>query len=136
MTFSWAQIILEALGSISDTGVSSSIRVLRLLRVSRLLRIVKTLWIVRFVGALRTLVSSLLDTLKPLFWAMLLLLLIMYIAGVMILGEWIEWMSIFSCRLLLIQELFSVTWQESCSPTWFWNTPSKTLIGTWRGATH
>ena len=85
VTFSWVNIILEALGSSSDTGVSSSIRVLRLLRVSRLLRIVKTLWIVRFVGALRTLVSSLLDTLKPLFWAMLLLLLIMYIAG---LAEW------------------------------------------------
>jgi len=83
VSFSWVNIILEALGSSSDTGVSSSIRVLRLLRVSRLLRIVKTLWIVRFVGALRTLVSSLLDTLKPLFWAMLLLLLIMYIAGVL-----------------------------------------------------
>ena len=85
VSFSWVNIILEALGSSSDTGVSSSIRVLRLLRVSRLLRIVKTLWIVRFVGALRTWVSSLLDTLKPLFWAMLLLLLIMYIADV---GEW------------------------------------------------
>eukprot|EP00438_Fugacium_kawagutii_P016075 Skav230585 [mRNA] locus=scaffold1455:70645:71435:- [translate_table: standard] len=81
VTSSWVNIIIELLGSSGDTGVSSSIRVLRLLRVSRLLRIVKTLWIVRFVGALRTLVASLVDTFKPLFWAMLLLLIIIYIAG-------------------------------------------------------
>ena len=78
---SWVDIIIEMMESSGETGVSSSIRILRLLRVSRLLRIVKTLWIVRFVGALRTLVASLVDTFKPLFWAMLLLLIIIYIAG-------------------------------------------------------
>ena len=80
---SWVDIIIEMMESSGETGVSSSIRILRLLRVSRLLRIVKTLWIVRFVGALRTLVASLVDTFKPLFWAMLLLLIIIYIAGVL-----------------------------------------------------
>lgn len=80
---SWVDIIIDMMESSGETGVSSSIRILRLLRVSRLLRIVKTLWIVRFVGALRTLVASLVDTFKPLFWAMLLLLIIIYIAGVL-----------------------------------------------------
>lgn len=79
----WIDIILEVLGSSDKTDVNSSVRVLRLFRVSRLLRIVKTIWIVRFVGALRTLVSSLVDTLKPLFWAMVLLFIIIYIAGVL-----------------------------------------------------
>ena len=80
---SWLDIILDLVGTTGGESVGSSFRVLRLLRVSRLLRIVKTLWIVRFVGALRTLVSSLVDTFKPLFWAMLLLMLIIYIAGVL-----------------------------------------------------
>ncbi|CAK9046302.1 Sodium channel protein type 4 subunit alpha A (Voltage-gated sodium channel subunit alpha Nav1.4a) [Durusdinium trenchii] len=81
---SWLDILLDVVGSWpGGESVGSSFRVLRLLRVSRLLRIVKTLWIIRFVGALRTLVSSLVDTLKPLFWAMLLLLIIIYIAGVL-----------------------------------------------------
>ena len=58
-------------------------------------------------------------------------------------GRMVTW-SIFSCRGCWLDAdssgffvfSFSVTWQESCSPTWFWNTPSKTLIGTWRGGTH
>lgn len=79
---SWVDIIMDFLGESAGT-TGSSFRVLRLFRVSRLLRIVKTLWIVRFVGALRTLVSSLMDTLKPLFWAMCLLLIIIYIAALL-----------------------------------------------------
>lgn len=83
VTSSWLDIILVFIGSTGGEAVGSSFRVLRLLRVSRLLRIVKTLWIVRFVGALRTMVSSLVDTFKSLFWALLLLFLIIYIAGVL-----------------------------------------------------
>ena len=82
VTTSWVDIIMDFLGESAGT-TGSSFRVLRLFRVSRLLRIVKTLWIVRFVGALRTLVSSLMDTLKPLFWAMCLLLIIIYIAALL-----------------------------------------------------
>jgi len=89
----WIDIILELLGSSDQTDVNSSFRILRLFRVSRLLRIVKTIWIVRFVGALRTLVSSLVDTLKPLFWAMVLLFIIIYIAGVLFTDVVLEYFS-------------------------------------------
>jgi len=93
VTAAWIDIVLEVLGSSDQTDVNSSFRILRLFRVSRLLRIVKTIWIVRFVGALRTLVSSLVDTLKPLFWAMVLLFIIIYIAGVLFTDVVLEYFS-------------------------------------------
>ena len=78
---SWTVILLDFLFDDSDTGVGSSIRIVRIIRASRLLRILRTVWVIRFVGALRTLVSSLVDTLRSLFWALLLLFLIMYVFG-------------------------------------------------------
>ena len=79
---SWTVIALDFLyEDAADTGVSSSIRIVRIIRASRLLRILRTVWVIRFVGALRTLVSSLVDTLRSLFWALLLLFLIMYVFG-------------------------------------------------------
>ncbi|CAE7505117.1 unnamed protein product [Symbiodinium pilosum] len=81
---SWTVIALDFLyEDAADTGVSSSIRIVRIIRASRLLRILRTVWVIRFVGALRTLVSSLVDTLRSLFWALLLLFLIMYVFGIL-----------------------------------------------------
>ena len=53
-------------------------RLIRLLRVGRLFRVVRIIRVVRLFRSLRTLVQSLVGTLKTLFWALLLLFLIMH----------------------------------------------------------
>lgn len=59
------------------------VRIMRLLRITRLARIVRVIRIVRFVYALRALVKSILSTLRSLFWAMLLLMMIIYLCGML-----------------------------------------------------
>eukprot|EP00439_Symbiodinium_sp_Y106_P036229 s3556_g4.t1 len=80
---SWTAIVIDFVYEGSDAGVSSSIRMVRIIRASRLLRILRTVWVIRFIGALRTLVASLVDTLRSLFWALLLLFLIIYVFGIL-----------------------------------------------------
>ena len=64
------------------SGSSSNLRILRVLRMTRLTRIFRVIRVVRFFRSLRTLVFSIANTLKSLFWAMLLLALIMYVFGI------------------------------------------------------
>ncbi|CAE7657524.1 Scn3a [Symbiodinium sp. CCMP2456] len=80
---SWATIVIDFVFQGGDAGISSSIRMVRIIRASRLLRILRTVWVIRFIGALRTLVASLVDTLRSLFWALLLLFLIIYVFGIL-----------------------------------------------------
>eukprot|EP00928_Gymnodinium_smaydae_P092705 TRINITY_DN7664_c0_g1_i2.p1 TRINITY_DN7664_c0_g1~~TRINITY_DN7664_c0_g1_i2.p1 ORF type:complete len:352 (+),score=70.71 TRINITY_DN7664_c0_g1_i2:1095-2150(+) len=56
----------------------SNVRVIRMLRLTRFVRMLRIPRLIRFVGALRTMVLSVLLTLKTLLWAFVLLLLIMY----------------------------------------------------------
>eukprot|EP00927_Polykrikos_kofoidii_P072970 TRINITY_DN69056_c0_g1_i1.p1 TRINITY_DN69056_c0_g1~~TRINITY_DN69056_c0_g1_i1.p1 ORF type:complete len:723 (+),score=107.73 TRINITY_DN69056_c0_g1_i1:157-2325(+) len=58
---------------------SKNIRILRVLRLSRLMRVFRVARILRFINALRTLVYSIVCTLKSVFWALLLLLMIIYV---------------------------------------------------------
>lgn len=68
----------------SDDRVNnvSQLRIVRIIRISRLLRAFRIPRIIRFVAALRTLVFSILVTLKSLVWAMLLLSMIMYVFAI------------------------------------------------------
>ena len=66
-----------------SAGSSSNLRILRILRMTRLTRIFRVIRVVRFFRSLRTLVFSIVNTLKSLFWAMLLLALIMYVFGIL-----------------------------------------------------
>mmetsp|Transcript_32860 Transcript_32860/g.90661 ORF Transcript_32860/g.90661 Transcript_32860/m.90661 type:complete len:577 (-) Transcript_32860:101-1831(-) len=59
-------------------------RIVRIIRIARLLRIVRVTRIVRFVRALRTLIFSIACTLKSLAWAMLLLLIIIYVFALVV----------------------------------------------------
>ncbi|CAK9004450.1 Pantothenate kinase 2 (AtPANK2) (Pantothenic acid kinase 2) [Includes: Pantothenate kinase [Durusdinium trenchii] len=64
----------------SETApTSSSLTVFRILRVTRIVKVLQLTRIFRFVAALRTLVQSILHTLKALYWALLLLSLIVYV---------------------------------------------------------
>eukprot|EP00928_Gymnodinium_smaydae_P012246 TRINITY_DN14448_c0_g2_i1.p1 TRINITY_DN14448_c0_g2~~TRINITY_DN14448_c0_g2_i1.p1 ORF type:complete len:616 (+),score=88.54 TRINITY_DN14448_c0_g2_i1:166-1848(+) len=86
---SWLEFALE-LGNGRDSGVStagvnvSSMRMMRVLRIARVVRVVRIGRFFRFVRSLRTLVSSMMHTLKTVFWAMLLLVIIMYLFGITI----------------------------------------------------
>merc|ERR1712241_1225319 len=60
----------------------SQVRLVRILRVSRVVRIFRMARIVRFVQALRTLMLALLHTFKSAFWALLLVMLIIYSFGI------------------------------------------------------
>lgn len=60
----------------------SGLRAFRIIRITRIVKAVRLMRIFRFVMALRMLVGSIVNTLKSLFWALVLLILIVYVFGV------------------------------------------------------
>eukprot|EP00931_Biecheleriopsis_adriatica_P025433 TRINITY_DN15612_c0_g1_i2.p1 TRINITY_DN15612_c0_g1~~TRINITY_DN15612_c0_g1_i2.p1 ORF type:complete len:576 (+),score=109.17 TRINITY_DN15612_c0_g1_i2:70-1728(+) len=80
-------VIVEVLNVVevqmgSVTGLAA-IRVVRVLRITRMVRIVKVARIMRFVKALRTLLASIVYTIKSLWWALVLLVLLVYVFGIL-----------------------------------------------------
>ncbi|CAE7039850.1 Cacna1h [Symbiodinium sp. CCMP2456] len=69
----------EGAESVADM---SGLRAFRIIRITRIVKAVRLMRIFRFVMALRMLVSSIVNTLKSLFWALVLLILIVYVFGV------------------------------------------------------
>ncbi|CAJ1420926.1 unnamed protein product [Effrenium voratum] len=65
--------------SIQFTGLKA----LRLVRITRIVKVARLARVLRFVMALRTLISSIIYTLKSLIWAMVLLGLIVYVFAVL-----------------------------------------------------
>ncbi|CAE7775554.1 CAC [Symbiodinium sp. CCMP2456] len=81
---SWVELASELLNNRhSSTSTNSNLRILRLLRVGKLVRVVRVFRVVKFFRSLRTLVQSLMATMKSLFWAMILLALIIYIFSIL-----------------------------------------------------
>jgi hypothetical protein len=64
-----------------------NLKALRVIRVTRIVKAVRLMRIFRFVMALRTLITSILHTLQSLFWALALLVLIVYVFAV---SRWIS----------------------------------------------
>eukprot|EP00439_Symbiodinium_sp_Y106_P051369 s4633_g6.t2 len=60
----------------------SSLKAFRIIRITRLIKAVRLVRVLRFVMAFRTLITSILHTLKSLFWALMLLALIIYVFAV------------------------------------------------------
>ncbi|CAE6951294.1 Cacna1c [Symbiodinium natans] len=75
---------LEAVDSNVDkiAGVSS-LKVFRIIRITRIVKTIQLMRVFRFVMAFRTLISSIIHTLKALFWALILLLMIVYVFAVL-----------------------------------------------------
>ena len=77
-------VVLDAIylwdASSSDNPVST-LRALRVLRLARIVKAVRLMRVFRFVRALRTLITSIFHTLKSLFWALVLMVLIVYVFG-------------------------------------------------------
>merc|ERR1711959_703282 len=76
---------MGALADDSESAVSAStigsLRVIRMVRLVRVLRVLRVARIVRFLTALRMLFIQIIGTLKSVFWAMVLLVLIVYTFG-------------------------------------------------------
>ena len=70
-----SQAVSEDAGGFA--GVSS-LKAFRVVRITRVVKAIRLMKIFRFVMALRTLVTSIFHTLKSLFWALILLAIIVY----------------------------------------------------------
>lgn len=75
--------IVTASTAAADPITFSSLKVFRVIRLTRVIKTVRLVRIFRFVIALRTLVTSIVHTLKALFWALTLLVLIVYVFAVL-----------------------------------------------------
>eukprot|EP00435_Cladocopium_sp_Y103_P043006 s66_g12.t1 len=83
---SWWEVFVEAWyasagddGSFDSFGGLTGLKAFRIVRLTRIVKTVRLMRIFRFVLALRTLIHSILHTLKSLFWALVLLALIVYV---------------------------------------------------------
>ncbi|CAE7948182.1 SCN8A, partial [Symbiodinium sp. KB8] len=68
---------------IGDVAGMSSLKAFRIIRVTRVVKVVRLMRVFRFVMAFRTLITSIADTLKSLFWALMLLAVIVYVFAVL-----------------------------------------------------
>eukprot|EP00929_Paragymnodinium_shiwhaense_P022087 TRINITY_DN14217_c0_g1_i4.p1 TRINITY_DN14217_c0_g1~~TRINITY_DN14217_c0_g1_i4.p1 ORF type:complete len:661 (-),score=81.51 TRINITY_DN14217_c0_g1_i4:82-2064(-) len=66
----------------SDSASFSNTRLLRLLRLTRTIKVFRMIRIVQFVGALRTLINSLMGTIRQVIWAFFLIICLMFIFAV------------------------------------------------------
>ncbi|CAJ1405752.1 unnamed protein product [Effrenium voratum] len=81
-----AMDVLQALTSqdgTSSVGAISGLKAFRIIRITRIFKTVRLMRIFRFVMALRMLITSIFHTLKSLFWALVLLFLIVYVFAVL-----------------------------------------------------
>eukprot|EP00913_Durusdinium_trenchii_P035949 g33634.t1 len=65
----------------------SGLKALRIIRITRILKAIRLMRVFRFVMAFRTLITSIIYTLKSLFWACMLLIVIMYVFAVLFTQE-------------------------------------------------
>eukprot|EP00929_Paragymnodinium_shiwhaense_P012512 TRINITY_DN11978_c0_g3_i1.p1 TRINITY_DN11978_c0_g3~~TRINITY_DN11978_c0_g3_i1.p1 ORF type:complete len:658 (+),score=69.04 TRINITY_DN11978_c0_g3_i1:117-1976(+) len=119
---------------LSDVANLSNVRMIRLLRLTRTMKVFRTLRIVRLVGALRTLINSLIGTFKLVIWAFFLIVCLIFVFGV-IFGQvvsqarWSEpyimedeamqffWGDLSSCMYTLFLSVSSgVSWYEAAQP--------------------
>jgi len=70
---------VEILLTVLASGIGFNFNVLRILRLLRIVRLARAL---RLIGELRTIVSSIAGSLKPLFWTAVLLFMIIYVLGI------------------------------------------------------
>ena len=61
----------------------SSLKAFRVVRITRIVKAIRLMRIFRFVMALRTLITSIFHTLKSLFWALILLGIIVYVFAIL-----------------------------------------------------
>ncbi|CAE7676307.1 unnamed protein product [Symbiodinium sp. CCMP2456] len=73
----WVELAVDIGGS------ASNFRIIRVFRVTRLLQLFRSIRLIRFISAFRELVLSVIDTVRQVFWAMVLLVLMIYSFGIL-----------------------------------------------------
>ncbi|OLQ08876.1 putative voltage-dependent R-type calcium channel subunit alpha-1E [Symbiodinium microadriaticum] len=91
--WAWLDLVVVA-SSLAEVGFNiveaqvgtdvSGLRAFRVIRITRFLKTLRLVRVFRFVMALRTLITSILYTLRSLFWALVLLALIIYVFSVLL----------------------------------------------------
>eukprot|EP00913_Durusdinium_trenchii_P035950 g33635.t1 len=81
MTSLW-EVFADVLVAFQIEGMSG-LKALRIMRITRIMKVVRLMRVFRFVMAFRTLIASISDTLKSLFWALMLLAVIIYVFAVL-----------------------------------------------------
>jgi len=78
------QLVDEILSTMAESIFSGGFNFsfMRVLRIFRLIRIIRIIRILRLIGELRTIVSSIMGSLKSLAWTVVLLFLLVYVFGV------------------------------------------------------
>jgi len=79
VVFSFLEILLSEL--LHHSGNVSSLRVIRLVRIARIVRVIRVTRIMKLLIALRLLIVQILSTLRACFWAIVLLVLVLYVFG-------------------------------------------------------
>jgi len=77
------QAVYEQESDLDGMTALMNMKTFRIIRLTRLLKTIQFVKIFRFVMALRMLVTSIMSTLKALFWALVLLILVVYVFGVL-----------------------------------------------------
>jgi voltage-gated sodium channel len=81
-----SQLLEEVMGSVARIFQGSSFlenfKLMRLLRVLRLMRVLRVMRVLRLITELRTIVSSIVGSMKSLLWTVVLLVLMMYMVGI------------------------------------------------------
>jgi len=77
----WYALATDAGNNLESFGGLTGLKAFRIVRITRIVKTVRLMRIFRFVLALRTLIHSILHTLKSLFWALVLLFLVVYVFG-------------------------------------------------------
>mmetsp|Transcript_104384 Transcript_104384/g.292492 ORF Transcript_104384/g.292492 Transcript_104384/m.292492 type:complete len:518 (-) Transcript_104384:118-1671(-) len=112
---------------------ANTMRVIRLLRTIRLVRVFRVMRVIRFVRALRTLIFSIVCTLRSLIWAMVLMLMILYVFAVLFTQAVVDHMAGLGVRSQYFVEYWGsvprsmLTLFESVSNGVSWDTVAKPL---------
>lgn len=83
------EVIVDVMYIVMESGTGgevpgvSGLKALRIIRITRIVKAIRLMRVFRFVMAFRTLITSILYTLKSLFWAVMLLFVIVYVFAVL-----------------------------------------------------
>eukprot|EP00435_Cladocopium_sp_Y103_P021893 s1939_g5.t1 len=77
------EILADALYNAFQIEGTSGLKALRIMRITRIMKVMRLMRVFRFIMAFRTLIASISDTLKSLFWALMLLAVIVYVFAVL-----------------------------------------------------
>ena len=100
VTSTWIELLVNLFELEGANGISNSnLRLFRIVKITRLARVLRVLRVVQYVRPLRTLMHCLVDTTKSFAWAMMLLLLMMYVFGLLFTDACLDYLREFGDNL-------------------------------------